>query len=73
MKFIIVSGEILSFENLVYSTFEFIVALVESTKFKKTVQQFLEDILFFTMVYMQITDEQVRRILSLRIKPILQI
>ncbi|XP_066919668.1 importin-9-like isoform X2 [Clytia hemisphaerica] len=52
-------GEILSFENLVYSTFEFIVALVESSKFKKTVQQYLEEILFFTMVYMQITDEQV--------------
>lgn len=58
--FIFLIGEILSFENLVYSTFEFIVSLVESSKFKKTVEQYLEDILFFTMVYMQVTDEQVR-------------
>ena len=58
--FICLIGEILSFENLVYSTFEFIVSLVESSKFKKTVEQYLEDILFFTMVYMQVTDEQVR-------------
>lgn len=52
-------GEILSFENLVFSVFEFISALVETPKFKKTVDQSLEDILFFTMVYMQITDEQI--------------
>jgi len=43
----------------VYSTFEFIGALVESAKFKKTVKLYLEEILFLTMVYMQITDEQV--------------
>jgi len=52
-------GEILSFENLVFSVFEFISALVETPKFKKTVDGSLEEILFFTMVYMQITDEQI--------------
>lgn len=52
-------GEILSFENLVFSVFEFISALVETPKFKKTVNEYLEQILFFTMVYMQITDEQI--------------
>ncbi|XP_047141336.1 importin-9 isoform X1 [Hydra vulgaris] len=52
-------GEILSFENLVFSIFEFISALVEKPKFKETVEQYLEDILFYTMVYMQITDEQI--------------
>jgi len=52
-------GEILSFENLVFSIFEFISALVETPKFKRTVEQYLEDILFFTVVYMQITEEQI--------------
>jgi len=52
-------GEILSFENLVFSVFQFIQALVETPKFKKTVEQYLEEILYYTMVYMQITDEQI--------------
>ena len=52
-------GEVLSFENLVFSVFEFISALVETPKFKKTVDQSLEEILFFAMEYMQITDEQI--------------
>lgn len=55
-----VLGEILSFENLVFSVFEFISALVETPKFKKKIDSSLEDILFFTMEYMQITDDQVK-------------
>ena len=53
-------GEVLSFENFIYSIFEFITALVEAPRFKKTVKEYLEDILFHTMIYMQITEEQVR-------------
>ena len=53
-------GEVLSFDNFIYSIFEFITALVEAPKFKKTVKEYLEDILFHTIIYMQITEEQVR-------------
>ena len=52
-------GEVLSFENFIYSIFEFITALVETPRFKSTVKNYLEDIMFYTMVYMQITEEQV--------------
>ena len=52
------TGEVLSFENFIYSIFEFITALVETPRFKKTVKGYLEDIMFHTMIYMQITEEQ---------------
>ena len=52
-------GEVLSFENLVFSVFQFIQGLVETPKFKKTVDQHLEEILYYTMEYMQITENQV--------------
>lgn len=54
-------GEVLSFENFIYSIFEFITALVETPRFKKTVKDYLEDIMLYTMIYMQIREEQVRK------------
>ena len=53
----------LSFENLIFNIFEFITALVETPRFKKTIKEYLEDIMFYTMLYMQITDEQVQILL----------
>ena len=49
----------MSFENLVFSVFQFIQGLVETPKVKKTVDQHLEEILYYTMEYMQITENQV--------------
>ena len=54
-----ISGEVLGFENLVFSVFEFIHGLIETPKFKKTVKKFLDDLIYFLVLYMQITEEQV--------------
>lgn len=54
------SGEVLGFENLVFSVFEFIHGLIETPKFKKTVKKFLDELIYFLVLYMQITEEQVR-------------
>lgn len=54
-----VSGEVLGFENLVFSVFEFIHGLIETPKFKKTVKKFLDELIYFLVLYMQITEEQV--------------
>ena len=53
------SGEVLGFENLVFSVFEFIHGLIETPKFKRTVKKFLDDLIYFLVLYMQITEEQV--------------
>lgn len=53
----------LGFENLVFSVFEFIHGLIETPKFKKTVKRFLDELVYFLVLYMQITEDQVRIIL----------
>lgn len=53
------TGEVLGFENLVFGVFEFIHGLVETPKFKKIVKQFLNELIYFLLLYMQITEEQV--------------
>lgn len=53
------TGEVLGFENLVFSIFEFVHALVDSHKFSKTVESALIDLLYYLILFMQITEEQV--------------
>ncbi|CAN8200051.1 unnamed protein product [Coccothraustes coccothraustes] len=54
------SGEVLGFENLVFSIFEFVHALLENNKFKSTVKKALPDLIYYILLYMQITEEQIK-------------
>ncbi|KAL3853056.1 hypothetical protein ACJMK2_016638 [Sinanodonta woodiana] len=53
-------GEVLGFENLVYSVFEFVHALIEVSKFRSTVKKSVDEIFFYVILYMQITEDQGR-------------
>ncbi|XP_071133365.1 importin-9-like [Mytilus edulis] len=53
-------GEALGFENLVYSVFEFVQVLIDTSKFRNTVKKSVNDILYYVIIYMQMTDDQVR-------------
>lgn len=53
------AGEVLGFENLVFSIFEFVHALLENNKFKSTVKKALPELIYYILLYMQITEEQV--------------
>lgn len=53
-------GEVLGFENLVFSIFDFIHALTETNKNRAIVKKHCADILYYVVLYMQITEEQVR-------------
>ena len=55
------AGQVLSFENLVYSIFDFVTVLVEAPKFRSSVKQGLDDLVYYVIVYGQITEDQVRR------------
>lgn len=54
-------GEVLGFENLVFSIFEFVHALLENHKFKSTVKKALPELIYYIILYMQITEEQVSK------------
>lgn len=54
------AGEVLGFENLVFSIFDFVHTLLENNKFKSTVKKALPDLIYYVILYMQITEEQVR-------------
>ncbi|ELK34962.1 Importin-9, partial [Myotis davidii] len=53
-------GEVLGFENLVFSIFEFVHALLENSKFKSTVRKALPELIYYVLLYMQITEEQIK-------------
>ncbi|CAF96488.1 unnamed protein product, partial [Tetraodon nigroviridis] len=52
-------GEVLGFENLVFSIFEFVHTLLENNKFKTTVKKALPELIYYVILYMQITEDQV--------------
>lgn len=54
------TGEVLGFENLVFSIFEFVHTLLENNKFKSTVKKALPELIYYIILYMQITEDQVR-------------
>ncbi|KAM6977557.1 importin-9 [Aplochiton taeniatus] len=51
-------GEVLGFENLVFSIFEFVHTLLENSKFKSTVKKALPELIYYIILYMQITEDQ---------------
>ncbi|KAK7915627.1 hypothetical protein WMY93_011388 [Mugilogobius chulae] len=53
-------GEILGFENLVFSIFEFVHTLLENNKFKSTVKKALPELIYYIILYMQITEDQIK-------------
>ncbi|KAM4582804.1 importin-9 [Fundulus diaphanus] len=53
-------GEVLGFENLVFGIFEFVHTLLENSKFKSTVRKALPELIYYNILYMQITEDQVK-------------
>ena len=53
------AGEVLGFENLVYSVFEFIHILIDINKFRGTIRKSMTDLLYYVVLYMQMTEDQV--------------
>uniref|UniRef100_A0A8C5HZT0 Importin N-terminal domain-containing protein n=1 Tax=Gouania willdenowi TaxID=441366 RepID=A0A8C5HZT0_GOUWI len=60
-------GEVLGFENLVFSIFEFVHTLLENSKFKSTVKKALPELIYYVILYMQITEDQVRKVPALEV------
>jgi len=54
-------GEVLGFETLVFAIFEFVDALVEAKRFRGAVKSGLSDLMYYIVLYMQITEEQCQK------------
>ncbi|XP_043478720.1 importin-9 isoform X2 [Leptopilina heterotoma] len=54
-------GEIINFNNLIIATFDFIGALVENKKFSNLLENFQQDIMYYLILFMQVTDEQIEQ------------
>ena len=54
-------GDVLGFESLVYTVFEFVHCLIESEsgKYRSTVKQSVDQIIYYIIAYMQMTEDQV--------------
>ncbi len=61
-------GEVLGLENLVFVIFEFVHAIVDAPKFRSAVKTGLADLMYYIVLYMQITDSQVKNIPSFTLK-----
>lgn len=53
------AGEVIGFENLIFSMFDFIIALVESGKYRQLVKKGVEHLFYYTVLFLQISEEQV--------------
>ena len=53
------AGQVLSFENLVNNIFEFVHALVETPRFRSSVREGISQVIYYIILFMQITEEQV--------------
>lgn len=48
-----------NFENLVYQLFDFILILKEKSRYKMTIKKAIDELTYYAISYMQITDEKV--------------
>ena len=51
----------MGFENLIFGTFEFIHAMIDSSKFRSTVKKSMHEVIYCIIVYMQMTEDQVTK------------
>ncbi|OXU19363.1 hypothetical protein TSAR_015966 [Trichomalopsis sarcophagae] len=51
-------GEVINFNNLVIAIFEFIGTLIDHKKYSNLLNNFLPDIMYYTILFMQVTEDQ---------------
>lgn len=59
ISFLLFSGEIINFNNLIIAIFEFVHSIIEHKKFSNLVNNLLQEIIYYLIIFMQITDEQI--------------
>ncbi|XP_066586288.1 importin-9 isoform X2 [Prorops nasuta] len=52
-------GEIINFNNLIIAIFEFVECIIEYKKFSSLVDNIMQDLMYYLIIFMQITEEQI--------------
>ena len=52
-------GEVINFNNLIIAIFEFIESIVDHKRFSNLLDNMLEEVMYYLIIFMQITDEQI--------------
>jgi len=53
-------GEVLSIKSLILTIFEFVTVLVEPPKTRKLIKEGISNLIYYVLVFMQVTDDQMR-------------
>lgn len=52
-------GESIGLESFIFSIFEFVTILIATPKLRKLIKQGLADLIYYLLIYMQMTDDQI--------------
>ncbi|XP_076236291.1 importin 9 isoform X2 [Calliopsis andreniformis] len=52
-------GEVINFNNLIIAIFEFVHSMVDRKRFSNFLDNLLQEIMYYLIIFMQITDEQI--------------
>lgn len=66
--FLLNLGETLSFESLIYSLFEFVQVLMDISTYKGSVKSSMEELCYYLILCMQITEEEVNNLKKKRVE-----
>jgi len=55
-----IEGEVLGFENLILGIFDFVHALIENPRHRTLMKKYVEQLIYYVFLYMQMTEEQVK-------------
>lgn len=53
------AGEIINFNNLIIAIFEFVHSIVDRKRFSNLLDSFLQEVMYYLIIFMQITDDQI--------------
>jgi hypothetical protein len=52
-------GEVMNFNNLIIAIFEFVSTLIDHKKYANLLNNFLSDIMYYIILFMQVTEDQI--------------
>lgn len=53
------TGEIINFNNLIIAIFEFIHSIVDRKRFSNLLDNLMQEVMYYLIIFMQITDDQI--------------
>lgn len=59
IRFFSFLGEVINFNNLIIAIFEFIHSMVDRKRFSNLLDNLLQEVMYYLIIFMQITEDQI--------------